>query len=115
MGRSGVQVFRRLSNSNSNSAVRLLGRCLIFLCVLCASIPARAELRAGAAKVSITPDPKTVKYTLGGYGDPSRLTSPATGIHDTCYARALVLENGGAKAALVSLDLCYLPENVKAE
>ncbi|MGC8668271.1 MAG: neutral/alkaline non-lysosomal ceramidase N-terminal domain-containing protein [Chthonomonadales bacterium] len=75
---------------------------------------ARAQLMAGAARVSITPDPTRVRYTLGGYGDLRRMTTPATGVHDTCYARALVLQDGGRTYALVSLDLCYVPANVKA-
>lgn len=77
------------------------------------SIPVTAQVRAGAARVSITPDPLKLPYSLGGYGDPSRLKNHATGIHDACYARALVLEQGAAKCALVSLDLCFLPSNVK--
>jgi len=89
--------------------------CSVLLCVLCGLIPlaARAELRAGAARVSITPDPVKLPYTLGGYGDMKRFKTKATGVHDTCYARALVLENGGTKCAMVSLDLCFLPANVK--
>jgi neutral ceramidase len=76
-------------------------------------LEANAEILAGAAKVSITPDPKAMPYTLGGYVTPERLSEKATGIHDTCYARALVLTNGKTKCALVSLDLCFLPSNVK--
>src|SRR5438067_1809775 len=74
---------------------------------------ARAELRAGAAKVSITPDPKAMAYTLGGYGAKERFENKATGIHDTCYARALAISNGETKCVMVSLDLCFLPANVK--
>jgi len=70
-------------------------------------------LRAGAARVSITPDPKAMPYPLGGYVAPERLTNKATGVHDTCYARALVLSDGSTKCALVSLDLCFLPANVR--
>lgn len=74
---------------------------------------ARADLMAGAAKVSITPDPKAIPYQLGGYVAPQRTGHNATGIHDTCYARALVLQDGGAKVAIVSLDLCFMPAAVK--
>ena len=77
------------------------------------SLPARAELRAGAARVSITPDVKARPIPLGGYA--ARKAMPATGIHDLVYARALVLADGNAKAAIVSLDLCFLPANVKTE
>ncbi len=88
--------------------------CLLVLQATCliTSI-AQAQLRAGAARVSITPDPKELPYTLGGYGDPKRFSTPATGILDQCYARALVIEKGGRKFALVSLDLCFMPANVK--
>lgn len=92
-------------------------RLLLASCCVAAALLAsgtRAELLAGAARVSITPDPERVSYTLGGYGDLHRMTTPATGIHDTCYARALVLQTGGRKVALVSLDLCYIPADVKA-
>ena len=83
--------------------------------LLTCTIPhcSRAQLRAGAARASITPDPRAVFYTLGGYGDLARMTTRATAIHDTCYARALVLQQGDRKYALVSVDLCYVPANVK--
>jgi neutral ceramidase len=88
----------------------------VLLCVLCCwtlLVPAQSQLRAGAATVSITPDPTKLPYTLGGYGDLRRFKNHATGIHDACYARALVLEYKGVKCALVSVDLCFLPANVK--
>ena len=72
-----------------------------------------AEVLAGAAKVSITPNPAETSYTLGGYVTLGRLTKTASGIHDTCYARALTLSSGSTKLAIVSLDLCFLPANVK--
>ena len=68
---------------------------------------------AGAAKVSITPDPREYSFPLGGYVAPDRLTKKASGIRDTCYARALALSDGKNKCAVVSLDLCFLPANVK--
>ena len=87
---------------------------LLFLTMaLLFSLPARAELQAGAARVSITPDVKARSIPLGGYA--ARKAMPATGVHDLVYARALVLADGNAKAAIVSLDLCFLPANVKTE
>ncbi len=83
----------------------------MFSC-LCISI-CRADLMAGASKVSITPDPNVMPYQLGGYVSPERTGHNATGIHDTCYARALVLSDGPAKCAIVSLDLCFMPASVK--
>ncbi|PMB41093.1 hypothetical protein CEN41_17900, partial [Fischerella thermalis CCMEE 5330] len=48
---------------------------------------ARTRLRAGAAKVDITPDLATIRIQLGGYN--ARLNMPPTGVHDPIYARAL--------------------------
>ena len=62
--------------------------------------PLAAEgLKAGVAKVEITPPPGVL---LWGYFD--RLT-PARGTIDPLYARVLVLEAGQTRLALVDLDL----------
>jgi neutral ceramidase len=67
--------------------------------LLLAAAPAWAgELRIGAAAVVITPPPGT---PMAGY----YRARAAEGVHDDLFAKALVLEKGGAKAALVSLDL----------
>ncbi|MCX8036069.1 MAG: neutral/alkaline non-lysosomal ceramidase N-terminal domain-containing protein [Candidatus Sumerlaeia bacterium] len=71
-------------------------------------IPAGAaevsSLRAGVAKTDITPRGGGVY--LGGYD--SR-TSPAVGVHDPLFARALVLDCDGRRMAIVSLDLIWFP------
>ena len=56
-------------------------------------------LRAGAAQVDITPTPGV---WLTGYG--GRI-EPSTGVHDPLFARALFLESGGRRAALVAADI----------
>ncbi|MBU7004150.1 MAG: neutral/alkaline non-lysosomal ceramidase N-terminal domain-containing protein, partial [Theionarchaea archaeon] len=56
-------------------------------------------MKIGIAKVDITPP---VGSPLAGY---SNRTSFSTGVHDELYARALVLDNGTTRAALVSCDL----------
>jgi len=56
-------------------------------------------LRAGIAKIDITPD---IPVMLYGYA--SRKT-PSEGIHDPLNARAVVFENGGKKFVIVSSDL----------
>ncbi len=56
------------------------------------------ELRVGAAAVVITPAPGT---PMAGYHSPRG----ADGVRDDLFAKALVLEKDGTKAALVSLDL----------
>jgi neutral ceramidase len=80
-----------------------------FLILLCAAVPAWAEdLRVGAAAVVITPPPGT---PMAGYYS-ERL---AAGVHDDLYARALVLEKAGEKAALVALDLISTPRDLVEE
>lgn len=68
-----------------------------------------ARLKVGLAERVITPP---VGVPLGGYaGRPG----PSVGVHDDLRARALVLESGGERAAVVSLELLYpTPELVKA-
>ena len=57
-----------------------------------------ADLRAGAAVVEITPELGT---PIAGYYS----ERGADGVHDPLNAKVIVLESGGTKAALVSLDL----------
>ena len=52
------------------------------------------ELRAGAAKVSITPTPDEFPYQIGR-------EKPFVGVHDEVFARALVLDDGKTRVALV--------------
>ncbi|MDY7010542.1 MAG: M56 family metallopeptidase, partial [Planctomycetota bacterium] len=52
-------------------------------------------LKAGTARIDITP------ARLGRFGYPSR---QATGIHDHLYVRAVVLDNGEDKMAIISCD-----------
>ncbi len=62
--------------------------------------PARASaaprLRAGAAEVVATPDAAGT-FLIGPQ-------QPSTGVHDDLFVRALVLDDGGAGVALVTLD-----------
>lgn len=60
------------------------------------------RMRAGVAHIDITPP---VGADLTGYV--ARL-GPSTGVHDALYARALVLEEGSARAAVVACDLLAL-------
>jgi neutral ceramidase len=86
---------------------------LALLSVASRSALAQEPIQAGAARVTITPDLKTMPCMLGGYVAPERLRKSATGVRDTCFARAMVLSDGRSKVALVSLDLCFLPESFK--
>lgn len=66
---------------------------------LCLIDAADANLKAGAAKVDITPP---IGTTLSGFG--ARMGKPSTGVHDPLYARCLVLDNGKEKIGMVSID-----------
>jgi len=65
-----------------------------------------AQLRAGVAKVDITPPEKGTP--LAGY---AARTTGSLGVLDPLYARALVLESDGKRMALVSLDIIELPSD----
>jgi len=62
--------------------------------------PAAAQLRAGAARADVTPPIGGPLYGYGARGD-----AVSTGVHDPLYARALVLDDGRTRVALVTLDL----------
>jgi hypothetical protein len=71
-----------------------------------------AELKAGVARVDLTP-PLELNAPLGGYGE--RMNRPAQGVHDRIYAKALVLAEGQKKFVLVTVDIVGLPAPVKPE
>src|SRR5574340_7133 len=64
------------------------------------------ELRAGVARVDLTP-PLDIKATLGGYG--ARMSKPAVGVHDRVLGKALVLADGAERFALVTADVLAFP------
>lgn len=64
-----------------------------------AQAPASAPLRIGAAKVDVTPAE-------------SELPKNGFGILDHLYARAIVLDNGRATAALVTVDTIAIPDGL---
>jgi neutral ceramidase len=78
----------------------------LILLIWCVGVDAaRAdELRAGAAKVVITPP---TGYPMWGYA--ARRDAPSVGVLDPLHARALVLAVGDEKIAIVSLDLGRAP------
>ena len=67
-------------------------------------------LRAGWAKVALTPPNPT---PTAGYG--VRNGQTYGGIHDSVFVRAIVLENGPVRTALVSADLLIIPPTVTAK
>ncbi len=88
--------------------------CWVWLISLCGAVAphraAAAELRAGVARVDITP-PLEMRAPLGGYGE--RMNRPAEGVHDRIFAKALVLSDGQRKFALVTADLLGFPPPLK--
>src|SRR5688500_6405593 len=80
-------------------------RALIVTSFCLLAITARAELGVGAAAVRITPDKPT---PLAGYYN----TRLSTNTHDELHAKAIVIEQDGARAALVACDLISLPRSV---
>jgi hypothetical protein len=79
---------------------------IIFVCSMAA--PAAAELKVGVGKSIITPDP--LLPVSGGVG-PSR---PTTGKRGELSARAMVLQRGETKVAVVQLDLLGFPSVLTA-
>lgn len=77
-------------------------RFLIFSFWMAASVFAQTEtsFMAGVARVDITPAGSMQMY---GYRD--RQCGPSNGTRDPLYAKALVLEGGGSRIAIVTLDL----------
>jgi neutral ceramidase len=65
-----------------------------------------APLRAGVGKADVTP---RTGYYLGGW---TRADRVAQGQHTRLWARALVLEQGGRKVALVAVDLFMVPGGI---
>lgn len=62
-------------------------------------------LKAAVGKVDITPEPG---LRLWGYGNRA---TPATGTAEPLMARALVLESGDLRAAIITLDLGRTPDD----
>jgi neutral ceramidase len=79
----------------------LLVGIILLTCVLGSS--AKGQLKGGTAKVDITPP---VGAWLSGYGSRDK---PSEGILDPLYAKALVLDDGKSKIAIVSADLLWVP------
>ena len=83
-------------------------RLLALIALLPVALALPAELRTGRAAVSITPP-------LGSPIGSSYGLSPATAVRDDLFARAIVLEVGGERAAIVACDLISLRKEVVAE
>ena len=73
---------------------------LLLLALLLPAAASAAELKAGVARVEITPS-----SFLPMYGYANRKCGPANGTHDPLFAKVLVLESGDTRMALVTADL----------
>src|SRR5438270_13582528 len=76
----------------------------LFTLALTACSHAAEVLKAGAAKMDITPP---TGFAMWGYG--ARHDRPSDGVLDPLQARALVLSVGDQRIAIVSLDLGRAP------
>jgi hypothetical protein len=76
----------------------------VLLLIEAAAFASAEELKAGAARVDITPP---TGYAMWGYA--ARHDAPSVGVLDPLRARALVLAVGEERLALVSLDLGRAP------
>lgn len=96
----------RVKGGRTGSARRgpalLLGTCLLLLPALAAPALRAEPIQAAANQVDITPPPGLEMY---GFFNRIKEHRVATGTLDPLYARVLVLQAGGKRLALVTLDL----------
>jgi hypothetical protein len=67
---------------------------------------AKGVLRAGAARVDITPAAGT-SLPMSGYAG---RTVGHSAVHDNLYTRAIYLDDGNSQAVIVTCDLIFMPE-----
>jgi len=70
---------------------------------------AKQNLRAGAAKVDITPP---IGSFLSGY---AKRTKPSQTIDDPLFSKALVLDDGRMRLAIITNDLIWVPADLVAK
>jgi len=89
--------------NHHSTVTALIGALAVLVAAGAAKAPAAApapHLQAGAAAVKITPSLTRPVY-IAGY----ELNRPAESVHDDLWARALVLDDGKTRMAVVALDL----------
>ena len=74
--------------------------CFVYLLLANAAAQTDGTLMAGVARVDITPT-----GSMPMYGYAARKCGPSNGVRDPLHAKALVLEYGGSRIAIVTLDL----------
>jgi hypothetical protein len=79
----------------------------LFVVALCLAGGAKAatagNLRAGAARVDVTPPPEVFPYA------DAHQQPPFIGVHDPVFARALFLDDGSTQVAIVVVDTTTIP------
>ncbi len=86
------------------SGILRYGLPIMGLLIVCSGMQAKEiSLEAGCARIDITPP---VGTWLSGYGARNR---PSDGLCDPLYAKALVLDDGQTKVAIVCTDLLWVP------
>ena len=84
---------------------------LILALTLPTTAYAASELKAGVARVEITPS-----TLMQMYGYANRKCGPANGTHDPLFAKALVLDAGGSRLAIVTMDVgSMVSENLRRD
>jgi hypothetical protein len=81
-------------------------RALALITLIVLAVPARADFRAGAAAVDITPP--TFPVIVNGMFEERTATKAV----DPLHARALVLDDGTTRVAIVIVDSCMMPREL---
>ena len=89
---------------NRNRLCRTIFLATLPISLLCTR-PSHAEFRAGAAAVDVTPQ----KFPVIVVG--SMLSRTATEVHTPLFAKAIVLDDGKTRLAIVVVDTCALPRS----
>jgi len=93
---------------------RFLALALAATCAATAMWGQSGNLRAGAARVDITPPANELPIPLVGSGLPvlaSGRMPQFVGVHDPLYARVLLLDDGSTQAAIAIVDVSEIPKH----
>jgi len=84
-------------------SLRCVSAFLISAVAFLAAAPAFAQFRAGAVAVDITPT-KFPVFVNGGF-----ISRKATKVHSNLFARAIALDDGKTRIAIMVVDSCMMP------
>ena len=87
---------------NFRSVIRVVTFGIVLLAYGVPALAAeKGNLRAGAARIDITP-PKDARLPMRGY---SGRTEGHAGVHDNLYVRVIVVDDGATRGAIIGCDL----------